>query len=632
MDFFESGKLYAGVNYWASHCGMKMWSNWNESVVDDDFRLLSEAKIKLVRVFPLWSDFQPIEKVYGYGGDVEGFSINGGDTLLDTFDIGLDETMMERFGKLMDIAEKYGIKLIPSILTGWMSGRLFVPPAISDLNLITNPLAIKWEVRFVKGFVKRFKDHPALAAWCLGNECNCMARVNNDEEAWVWTDIIADAIRSQDSEHKVICGMHSQFTPKEKNWCLQSAGENCDYITTHPYASPEYQTERELINTIKPLVHPAAQTVYSSCIAKVPCIIEETGTYGQMYADEEKTAQYANGVIYTAWAHDCLSYLWWIGFDQGSLTYHPFGYNNRASNYGIYREDKTLKPVGEVIKEFNEFSESFEYGKLPKRIVDAICIVTKGQKTWNAAGSSFILGKQVGIDMEFAYANDKLPEANTYLIPSVEGANCFSAEYLAKLMERVNDGATLYLSVGGGFTRNLWKDFGFHIINREYVENTDTVKIGCKKLNVKAAVTYNTEKTTATALAQNQDGKDVFFKAPYGKGTVFFLAYPLETYLYERMHVFENEDYHLFYNEIKKCMKTEKTVSCNNKMIGVTEHKVNENERIIVATNYSKDTSTASMDLNGWKFKKALKGDIAVENTVNLTLNTTETVVFVIEK
>ena len=47
-----------------------MWNEWNEAVVDDDFRLLAEIGIKLVRVFPLWSDFQPIEKVYGYGGDV----------------------------------------------------------------------------------------------------------------------------------------------------------------------------------------------------------------------------------------------------------------------------------------------------------------------------------------------------------------------------------------------------------------------------------------------------------------------------------------------------------------------------------------------------------------------------------
>ncbi len=103
---------------------------------------MSEAKIKVARVFPLWSDFQPIEKIYGYGGDVEGFSIDGGNTLLDNFDIGLDEAMMDRFGKMMDIAQKYGIKLIPSILTGWMSGRLFAPPAIADLNLIFNNQAI----------------------------------------------------------------------------------------------------------------------------------------------------------------------------------------------------------------------------------------------------------------------------------------------------------------------------------------------------------------------------------------------------------------------------------------------------------------------------------------------------------
>ena len=149
MKFFENGKLYAGCNYWASHAGIYMWSRWDEKTVDDDFRQLSEIGIELVRVFPLWSDFQPINKVYGYHGNSEGISTDNGETLLDNFDPGLDETMMDRFSKLIDIADKYKIKLIPSPLTGWMSGRLFVPHLLEGKNLITDPFAIKWEVRFV---------------------------------------------------------------------------------------------------------------------------------------------------------------------------------------------------------------------------------------------------------------------------------------------------------------------------------------------------------------------------------------------------------------------------------------------------------------------------------------------------
>ena len=35
----------------------------------------------------------------------------------------LDETMLARFNEFCSIAEKYNIKLIVGLLTGWMSGR-----------------------------------------------------------------------------------------------------------------------------------------------------------------------------------------------------------------------------------------------------------------------------------------------------------------------------------------------------------------------------------------------------------------------------------------------------------------------------------------------------------------------------
>ena len=48
-----------GVNYWASHAGTKMWSNFSAEEVDADFAALKSAGVNTVRIFPLWSDFQP---------------------------------------------------------------------------------------------------------------------------------------------------------------------------------------------------------------------------------------------------------------------------------------------------------------------------------------------------------------------------------------------------------------------------------------------------------------------------------------------------------------------------------------------------------------------------------------------
>ena len=51
QKLFESGKFFIGVNYWASHAGMFMWRNWDEKVVEEDFRVLSENGIEALRVF-----------------------------------------------------------------------------------------------------------------------------------------------------------------------------------------------------------------------------------------------------------------------------------------------------------------------------------------------------------------------------------------------------------------------------------------------------------------------------------------------------------------------------------------------------------------------------------------------------
>jgi hypothetical protein len=422
--------------------------------------------------------------------------------------------------------------------------------------------------------------------------------------------------------------MHSNFTPGEEYWSLQDCGDNCEIITTHPYASPTYKTDKELMNTIKPLIHPAAQTVYSGAIAQKPCFIEETGTFGQMYGDEQFNAKYMEGALYTAWSHDCLGYLWWIGYDQGSLSYHPFGYNNRASNYGLFREDRSIKPVGEVVKEYNSFAKNF--GKLPKRIIDGVCIVTPGQNTWEAAGSTFILAKQARMDLTFAYSKDKLPDANAYFIPSIHSASAFGTDYINELMNKVYNGATLYLSLGFGFPRNLGDDFGFHITNRKETCYTDEMILDGTSLKLRSNVIYNVALNGAESLAKNNDGKDVFLKTRFCNGTIFTLMYPVETYLYGISDIFTNEQHYLIYDKIRENIKSDKVVSCANRQIGITEHPINDHERFIVATNYSNDTSVSFELMDNWKFDASILGEVST--SLETDIKNCKTVVFKISK
>ena len=119
---FQQGTFFVGCNYWASHAGMRMWSQWNEQIVEDDLRRLSENRICTLRVFPLWSDFQPLRMHCGGGGTP--VEVRMGDQPLPDTEAGkagVDETMLERFGRFCDLAEKYGIRQAPTLV--YVSGE-----------------------------------------------------------------------------------------------------------------------------------------------------------------------------------------------------------------------------------------------------------------------------------------------------------------------------------------------------------------------------------------------------------------------------------------------------------------------------------------------------------------------------
>ena len=178
MSFLDKGSFYVGVNYWASNAGIYMWQNWDEEVVRKDMKLLTDCGIKVFRIFPLWSDFQPIKTHYDYGSRIK--DIRLGEKPLDDSPegiAGVDPVMIERFGKLLNIGQEYGVTFVIGLVTGWMSGRLYMPPALEGRKPLTDHLAIKWQLKFVKYMVNKFKNHPSIVAWELGNECNCMTEV-----------------------------------------------------------------------------------------------------------------------------------------------------------------------------------------------------------------------------------------------------------------------------------------------------------------------------------------------------------------------------------------------------------------------------------------------------------------------
>ena len=144
-----------GCNYWASNTGVDMWRNFDLKAIEKDLKILSSHGIEYMRVFPLWRDFQPVKPNLGGRGNICEFVAEDGKAPKNPY--YLDETAMKYFADFLDICDKYNVKLIVGLITGWMSGGLFVPSALYNKNVLEDPMAIYFEQLFIKGFVSSFK-------------------------------------------------------------------------------------------------------------------------------------------------------------------------------------------------------------------------------------------------------------------------------------------------------------------------------------------------------------------------------------------------------------------------------------------------------------------------------------------
>ena len=256
----DKGSFHIGCNYWASHAGIRMWEDWRPEIIEQDFKQLSKSGMQLLRVFPLWPVFQPltVARIPWKGSDQE---LRFGDKPLDhtpAGQAGVSVEAMEKFRIFADLAEKHNLKLVVALVTGWMSGRLFVPPAFESSNVITDATALKWQKRFVSYFVETFKDHKAIDSWGLGNECNCMGGATRDQ-AWIWTNTITSAIRQADPERTVLSDMHS-IQCESGSWLIADQSELTDILTTHPYPQFTPKCGQDQLNTIRNGLHATAES------------------------------------------------------------------------------------------------------------------------------------------------------------------------------------------------------------------------------------------------------------------------------------------------------------------------------------------------------------------------------------
>lgn len=600
----QNGEFLIGVNYWSSKSGIKMWSEWDETVIDNDLKLLSQKGNRVLRVFPLWSDFQPLSYLTGIRHEMRRGELAPDDS--EEGKAGVDPVMVRRFEIFCEIARKYGIRLIVSLLTGWMSGRMFFPPAFSTKNVILDPLCVKWELKFIRYFVRHFKDNEVILAWEPGNEVNCMS-APQDESFYIWLNNIVMTIKSEDSSRPVYAGMHGLTA--EGGWLpLREAAEICDLVTTHPYPAFVPHCFTDGLESMKSRMHATAESSYYKDVSGIPCICEEVGTLSNHLGCEEVAAKYARASMYSLWANGHGGFLWWCAFDMPHLDYAPYDWCDLERELGIFRGDLTAKPIADEISRFAGFID--KYGTLPPKTTDAVCLLPMGTDTWGAALSVSILSKQAGFDVKFIEGDAALPDSDIYILPSLSASN-LRYESKKRLLEKVREGATLYVSwndaiiapfeeiTGAKVKSNSARSTDFEIT----LKNGETFKMSAPRKTV--LMPFDAE-----VLASEQNENPALLLHRLGKGKIYFLTSPLETALADIPYAFsENSNYYKLYEFIFADKLKRKVISKSDRSVGITEHKIDESSYYLTVIDYEKDALKTELTLSdGWQISEVPEG------------------------
>jgi endo-1,4-beta-mannosidase len=355
-----------GVNYWPRKKAMYWWSDFDPGEVDEEFSLIHDLGLTIVRIFLLWEDFQPAANE-------------------------VSTTSLKNLVTVCNLAMRNQLKLDVTFFTGHMSGPNWAPHwmLIGDkpkyirqvvckrkivetgyLNQYSDELVVNAEKLQLRTIVQGLKDHPAIWCWNLGNEPDLFAWPANDALGEKWASLMVSTIHEIDSIHPVTCGLHVTSLLYNNGLRLDQIFSEMDFAVMHSYPMYMLGLAKSPLDTD----YVPFTCALTNALSGKAVLMEEFGGctappgresfewewtgYGQLskqfMASEEKLAEYYAEVLPKLVDVGVIGALAWCFAD-----YHPSLYDRPPCSdswherfFGLIRPDGSFKPHAKVLKDF----------------------------------------------------------------------------------------------------------------------------------------------------------------------------------------------------------------------------------------------------------------------------------------
>lgn len=359
-----------GVNYWPRRKAMYWWSDFDAAEVREEFALLAELGMNVVRLFLLWDDWQPTP---------------------DT----VSPECLRNLVTVCDIAAEHGLGLNITFFTGHMSGPNWSPRWLLDANAppaspyahsrqivsrgqivpelyrnpFSDPVALEASRLLLRTVVGALKDHPGVMIWNLGNEPDLFAHPPTAAAGRAWVREMVGIIKEIDDQHPVTCGLHVASLHVDNGLRIHDVFAETDFAVMHAY--PMYLPWAR--HNLDPDLVPFTCAI-TAALSGQQVLMEEWGgctappgeasqvwewtSYGeprtQFMASEEELATYVGEVLPRLVEVGATGALLWCYADYIEDLWErpPCKESRHERFFGLVRPDGSLKPHAEVIRDF----------------------------------------------------------------------------------------------------------------------------------------------------------------------------------------------------------------------------------------------------------------------------------------
>ena len=356
-----------GVNYWPRRKAMYWWSQFDPGEVRDEFSLISDLGLQVVRLFLLWDDFQPSPD-------------------------GASPAAMGHLVEVADIATERGLRLDVTFFTGHMSGPNWAPRWLLDpgsmpqpgrqvvsegrevssgyRNPYTDAEALRAQRILLREVAGSLRDHPAVWLWNLGNEPDLFALPPDSATGAAWARSMADEIRAVDAARPITCGLHAASLVADNGLRADQVFEFLDLAVMHAYPIYADWAAEPLDPDFVPFMsavtaalsgRPVLAEEFGACTAAPG---EASGTWEwmvpggevrrQQMVGEEELAEHLQQVLPRLVEVGATGALVWCFADYVPELWDrpPCSDYRHERFFGLVRPDGSLKPHAEVLRGF----------------------------------------------------------------------------------------------------------------------------------------------------------------------------------------------------------------------------------------------------------------------------------------